>query len=220
MTTQAAEAVGTIYVTLSGLPLFIDLKWPFRRASSGADFHVIHSDLRLADGSGLHALIAVNLSLTVAEVLPSLERRDTEAPVINALRKEVDNKQIEFMKSPKLIPVHFNSRYWSHKQSRWTFPSATDDQIAQLLLRKVYWSDRTSKGTKVTVADAIDAQYVSSTPEHLREVAQKLAAQDLLNLHGDLASAGTGLARHADAFEADMKAVLEQLQQKHAFERG
>mgnify|MGYP005811335803 CR=1 FL=1 len=220
MPTQPAEAVGTVYVTLSGLPLFIDLKWPFHHATSGADFHVLHSGLRLADGSGLHALIAVNLSLTVAEVLPSLERRDTEAPVINALRKEVDSKQIEFMKSPKLVPVHFNSRYWSFKQNKWTFPAATDEQITQLLLRKVYWADRVSNGANVTIADPVDAQYVSSTPERMREIAQKLASQGLIKVAGAYASAADGLKKHADAFDADMKLVLDQLQQKHAFERG
>ena len=220
MPTPPAETVGTVFVTLSGLPLFIDLKWPFHHAASGADFHVLHADLRLADNSGLHALIAVNMSLTVAEVLPSLDRRDTEAPVINALRKEVDNRQIEFMKSPKLIPVHFNSRYWSFKQSRWAFPAADDEQMTQLLLRKVYWADRVSQGSVIPIGDATDAQYVSSTPEHLREIAQKLASQGLIKLAGDYASASEGLTKHADSFESDMKQVLEQLQQKHAFERG
>jgi len=220
MPTQPAEAVGSIYVTLSGLPLFIDLKWPFHQASSGADFWVLHADLRLADNSGLHALIAVNLSLTVKDILPSLDRQDTEAPVINALRKEVDNKQIEFMKSPKLIPVHFNSRYWSFKQNRWAFPGASDDQITQLLLRKIYWADRLSKGAATIIDDPTDALYVSSTREHLHELAQKLASQGLIQLAGSYASATDSLSKHAETFEADMKTVLEQLQQKHAFERG
>ncbi len=219
MSTQAPAGVGTLYVTLSGLPLFIDLKWPFHRAASGADFYVLHSDLRLADGSGLHALVAVNLSLTVAEVVPSLEQRDTESPVINARRKEVDSKQIEFLKSPKLIPVHFNSRYWSFKQNRWAFPAASDDEITQFLLRKVFWADRLSNAG-VNVADVTDAQYVSTTPEHLRELAQKLAGQGLIRLDGDRAFASEGLTKHAATFEADMKSVLEDLQQKHAFERG
>lgn len=214
------STTGTIFVTLSGLPLFIDLKWPFHQASSGADFWVLHTDLRLADSSGLHALIAVNLSLTIKDVLPSLDRHDTEAPVINALRKEVDNKQIEFMKSPKLIPVHFNSRYWSFKQNRWTFPSASDDQITQLLLRKIYWNDRLSKSAHTVIADPVDALYVSATPEHLHELAQKLVSQGLIKLAGEYASATDALHQHAEAFEADMKSVLNELQQKHAFERG
>src|SRR5579863_10099357 len=91
-----------IWVTLSGLPLSITLEWPFHRSTSGADFWVLHGDIRLEDSDSLHALVAVNLSATVREVLPSLEPKDAEAPVINALRKEVDRKQIEFVKSGKL----------------------------------------------------------------------------------------------------------------------
>jgi hypothetical protein len=217
---SAANTTGTIYVTLSGLPLFIDLKWPFHQASSGADFYVLHADLRLADGSGLHALISVNLSLTVKDVLRSLDPVDTAAPVLNALRKEVDNKQIEFLKSPKLIPVHFSSRYWSFKQNRWSFPAATDEETTQLLLRKVFWADRLTKGSAVGIADPIDALYVSSTTAHLHELAQQLASRGLIKLAGDYASATDALGKHAESFENDMKSVLEQLQQKHAFERA
>jgi hypothetical protein len=213
-------APGTIYVTLSGLPLFINLKWPFRLASSGADFYVLHADLRLADGSGLHALISVNLSLTVKDVLPSLDAKDTAALVINTLRKEVDNKQIEFMKSPKLIPVHFNSRYWSFKQNRWSFPAATDDQITQLLLRKVYWADRLQKGSSISISDPTDALYVSSTVQRLHELAQQLATKGLIKVAGDYATATDALQKHAEMFENDMKTVLDELLQKHAFERG
>lgn len=220
MSTQPAEALGTIYVTLSGLPLFIDLKWPFHRASSGADFYVLHADLRLADGSDLRALISVNLSLTVKDVLPSIDREDTEAPVINAMRKEVDNKQIEFVKSPKLIPVHFNSRYWNFKAKRWSFPAATEEQITELLLRKVYWTDRMQPGASTSIADATDALYVSSAPPQLREIALKLSSRGLIKLDGDFASATEGLTKVAASFEANMQTVLAELQQKHAFERG
>src|SRR6266849_4315197 len=101
-----------IWVTLTGLPLSIELQWPFHRSSSGADFWVLHGDVRLEGSEGLHAPVAVNLSATVREVLPSLESGDAEAPVINALRKEVDRRQIEFVKSGKLVPVQFSSRHY------------------------------------------------------------------------------------------------------------
>jgi len=225
MPTQPAElshtgtSTGSVYVTLSGLPLTIDLHWPFHQASSGADFYVLHAELRLADGSGLYALAAVNLSLTVKEVLPSLDPQHTEGPVINALRMEVDSKQLEFVKSPKLVPVHFNSRYYSFKTKQWAFPSASDDEITQLLLRKVYWTSQSGK-SDTSVADPIDALYVNTTVEHLRELAQKLAAQGLLKLNGDRATATDAIAKHGDSFQSDMKTQLEKLQKKHAFERG
>src|ERR1700690_1163283 len=73
-----------IWVTLSGLPLTISLEWPFHRSTSGADFWVLHGDIRLENTDGLHAPVAVNLSATVREVVASLEPEDVEAPVINA----------------------------------------------------------------------------------------------------------------------------------------
>src|SRR5436305_12349928 len=98
-----------IYVSLGGLPLSFKLEWPFHKSTSGADFYVLHADIFLENSEGLHAPVSVNLSATVYEVLPSLEPKDIEGPVVNALRKEVDRKQIEFLKSGKRVPVQFSS---------------------------------------------------------------------------------------------------------------
>ncbi len=131
-----------IWVTLSGLPLTIALEWPFHRSTSGADFWVLHGDIWLENSEGLHAPVAVNLSATVREVLPSLEPGDAEAPVINALRKEVDSRQIEFVKSGKLKPVAFSSRHYDFKRQKWVFGKAADDVIATFAERKVYWQTK------------------------------------------------------------------------------
>src|SRR5712664_894870 len=95
----------SVYVTLTGLPLLIDFKWPFHSSTAGADFWVLHGDVKLGSSDGLHAPVAVNLSATVRGVLPSMESKDVEGPVVNALRKEVDRRQLEFVKSGKLVPV-------------------------------------------------------------------------------------------------------------------
>ena len=71
---EAAKAASRkIWVTLKGLPLTIRLDWPFHPSTSGADFSVLHGDIRLEGSEGLHAPVAVNLSQTVREVLPSME---------------------------------------------------------------------------------------------------------------------------------------------------
>src|SRR5437868_8430310 len=131
-----------IYVTLSGLPLSFRLEWPFRKSTSGADFFFLHADIRLENSEGLHAPVAVNLSATVREVMPSLEAKDVEQPVINALRKEVDCRQLEFVKSGKLVPVQFSSRHYNFRQNKWVFGKATDEDITTLLMRKIYWHSR------------------------------------------------------------------------------
>jgi len=139
-TYDAAEK--KIWVTLSGLPLRFRLEWPFHPSTSGADFWVLHGDIALEGSDGLHAPVAVNLSQTVREVMPSMEPRDAQAPVINALRKEVDRRQIEFVKSGKLVPVAFSSRYYDFKRQQWVFGKASDDAIAEFVEKKVYWETK------------------------------------------------------------------------------
>src|SRR5881227_4357597 len=151
-----------IYVTLTGLPLSFELRWPFHKSTSGADFWVLHGDIRLENSAGLHAPVAVNLSSTVREVMPSLEPKDAEAPVINTLRKEVDRRQIEFVKSGKLVPVQFSSRYYDFKRNKWMFGKSADEAIATLITRKVFWHSRLLGGN-VWVGDPAEALYVEST---------------------------------------------------------
>ena len=117
------------------------------------------------------------------------------------------------------MPVHFSSRYYSFKTNQWAFPSASDDELTQLLLRKVYWTGQTGRSETV-IADPIDALYVNTTLDRLRELAQKLAGQGLIRLEGDRAVATDAIGKHGDTFQADMKIQLEELQKKHTFERG
>ncbi len=253
-----------VWVTLTGLPLTIELEWPFHRSTSGADFWVLHGDIRLENSDGLHAPVAVNLSATVREVVASLEPEDVEAPVINALRKEVDHRQIEFVKSGKLKPVAFSSRHYDFKRGKWVFGKATDEVIAEFLERKVYWgtkmssqypvpstergrteasprsgvdggeqriphfvrNDKSEVGNdkaaekKVWIGDPTEAQYLETTPEHLLEVAGRLAGNGLVRMDGEWAEATAGLMGRAERFEAAMRTAVEELEKKHAFERG
>ncbi len=223
----AREAAGRkVWVTLSGLPLTIRLDWPFHQSTSGADFWVLHGDIQLAGSDGLHAPVAVNLSQTVREVMPSLEPADAEAPVINALRKEVDKRQIEFLKSGKLVPLPFSSRHYDFKRQQWVFGKATDDAMAEFVERKIYWETKLvssvpSAPARVWIGDPADAQYLQTTPAHLIEIAARLvAAQGLLKIEGEWAEATPGLMNQAERFENARLAAMEELEKKHAFERG
>ncbi|HEV2398468.1 MAG TPA: hypothetical protein VGS27_16110 [Candidatus Sulfotelmatobacter sp.] len=217
---QNGGAAKKIWVTLTGLPLTIQLNWPFHQSTSGADFWVLHGDIFLEGSDGLHAPVAVNLSQTVKEVIPSLEQKDAEAPVINALRKEVDRRQIEFLKSGKLLPVPFSSRHYDFKRQQWVFGKATDEAMAEFIERKVFWQTRF--GTpRVWLADPAEAQYVQTAPAHLLELAARLvAAQGLIRIEGDYAEATSGLMNQAARFESERAAAVQELERKHAFERG
>jgi hypothetical protein len=229
-----------IWMTLMGLPLTIELEWPFHRSTSGADFWVLHGDIRMENSDGLHAPVAVNLSATVREVLPSLEPGDAGAPVINALRKEVDRRQIEFVKSGKLKPVAFSSRHYDFKRQKWVFGKASDEAIAMFVERKVFWETKLKStslllakdarngaptgdapAAKVWIGDPAEAQYLETTPGHLLEIAGRLVAGDgLVRMEGEWAEATAGLMEQAERFESAMRAEAEELEKKHAFERG
>src|SRR5258706_1981003 len=227
-----------IWVTLSGLPLTIELEWPFHRSTSGADFWVLHGDIRVETSDVLHAPVAVNLSATVREVVASLEPGDVEAPVINALRKEVDRRQIEFVKSGKLKPVPFSSRHYDFKRQKWVFGKAADDVVATCLERKVYWETKGKSpllakdarngapefeetSARVWIGNPTDAQYLETTPANLEEVAGRLVAGDgLVRMEGEWAVATAGLMGQAERIEGAMRAAVEELEKKHAFERG
>ncbi len=209
----------TIYVTRVGLPLSFKLEWPFRRATSGADFDVLHAVITLEHSEDLRALVAVNLSVTLREALPSLEPKDTEGPVINALRKEVDHKQTEFVKSGKLVPLPFSSRHYNFQLKQWVFGKATDEEIGRLIERKVYWQTRLVGGD-VWLGDPIEALYLDTTIDHIAEIAAGLAQQGLFTLVRQHATALPALMDQKDRFESEMAAALQQLEAKHAFERG
>jgi hypothetical protein len=169
----------------------------------------------------LHAPVAVNLSLTVKEVMPSLEPKDAEAPVINALRKEVDRRQIEFLKSGKLLPVPFSSRHYDFKRQQWVFGKATDEAMAEFIERKVYWQTKLGNSPRVWLGDPAEAQYLQTTSGHLLEVAGRLvAAQGLLRVEGVRVEATPGLMNQGARFEVQRQAAIEELEKKHAYERG
>lgn len=208
-----------IYVTLTGLPLSMKFEWPFRKSTAGADFWYLHTDVQLEGDEPLHALAAVNVSATVREVVPSLESKDIEGPVINALRKEVDNRQLEFVKSAKLVPVHFSSRHWDFKRNQWAFGKASDETIATLLERKIYWHTKLVGG-EAWVSDAADAMYLQTTTDHLAEVASGLAGRGLIKLERRWATALGPMMALAEHYEESRATALEELEKKHAFERG
>ncbi len=229
MSMPNSEREGTVWVTLGGLPLTMHFDWPFHRSTSGADFWVLHSDIRVVGSGDLHALVAVNLSATVREVLPSLEPKDAEPPVVNALRKEVDRNQIEFVRQGKLLPLAFSSRHYDFKRQRWVFGKASDDVIATLLERKVYWQTKLNSSgatgsqgaTGVWIGDPAEAQYLETSTEHLIEVAGRLLAADgLLHMNREWVEATPGLMGRAEQFESAMRRGLEEVERKRVFERG
>jgi len=221
--TSETAAKGKLYITIAGLPITISLKWPFRQSSGGADFFVLHGDIRLENTDGLHVPVAVNLTQTVREALPSMDASEIEGPVINALRKEVDNRQLEFLKSPKLLPVAFSSRFYNLRRQQWMFQHASDAELSDFIRRKVYWEYKLGgNAAKSWLLDPVDLLYLGATAERMHEAARGLAGEGLIRLEiGDEYALSTdALQAQSHRIEAEMHSAQADLERKHAFERG
>lgn len=215
------------YITLSGLPVRIDLEWPFHASTSGADWFSLHGRVWLADGRdgqpdcGLHADVAVNVSQVIKEALPSLEPQHAESAAVNAIRKELDVRQIELVKSGKRLPVHVSSRHYDFKRQRLIFARADDEQLRDFLMRKAWWSAaRGGRDSQIWITDPYDLDYLNSTGGQMTAAAQRLAAEGLLVIQEDDAQASDALLARGNEVLGAMQTALQKLEAKHAFERG
>ena len=200
------------YVTLGGLPLaFGQFQWPFHRSTSGADTHIVHGEVHLADGGthNLHAKVAASVTLTFAEIVPAMEQPYAETFVYNAVRKTVDLGQLEFIKSGNRQPVPVTTRYYSRWQKKFLFTETNDAERLEYLLRKVYWlSGVLGEGKPVWIADPRDAQYLNTTEQDLLRMAGDEAGEGFLALDGEFAAATPKLMDRAAEYQAALEAAL------------
>jgi hypothetical protein len=205
------------YVTLHGLPLsFGKFGWPFHESTSGADTSLVHGEVRLEDGgeSGLHAKVAVSMTVTFRDVVPAPEQPFAEGFIYNAVRKTMDQGQLELVKSGNRQPVPLTTRYYSAKQSKFIFNDTTAEQRKDFMASRVYWlSGALGAGGPVWLLDPRDAQYLDTTLEDLRGTADTLIAEGMLTPAADAeyAAATAKLLDRRDTYLAQMTRTLEMI---------
>jgi hypothetical protein len=201
------------YVTLGGLPLaFGQFEWPFHQSTSGADTHIVHGEIHIADGGthNLHAKISASVTLTFAEIVPAMEQPYAETFVYNAIRKTVDMGQLEFVKSGNRQPVPVTTRYYSRWQKKFIFTETDDAERLRYLLSKVYWlSGVLGAGKPVWITDPRDAQYLNTTEGDLLRMAGDEAGEGLMVLEGEFAAATPALMARATDYQAALEAALD-----------
>ena len=210
-------------VTVRGLPVRLELQWPFHRSEGGSDWHVVHGRLWLADGGDLHADIALNLSESINEVLPS---RDTELAfwvAVNTARKALDDKQLQLLKSGKRQPVPVSSRCYNLRRQQFTFWHVKPEELDDLVARKIFWVGGVER-KPVLINDPCDALYLDAADEQMKDKllasARKLAEEGLAEMVGESARATEALTARADEFHRVKETALDELHSKHAFERA
>jgi len=177
------------YVTLGGLPIaFGQFQWPFHQSTSGADTYIVHGEMHLADGGtlNLHAKLAGAVTQTFAEIVPAPEQPYAETFIYSAIRKTLDQGQLELLKSGNRQPVPVTTRYYSRWQKKFFFTDTDEQSRQQFLLAKAFWlSGVLGKSQPVWIADPRDAQYLNTTPEELVRAASVLAAAGLVTRSED-----------------------------------
>jgi hypothetical protein len=200
------------YLTLHGLPLsFSGFAWPFHTSTSGADTFIVHGNVNLETGepSELHAKVSAALTQTFAEVIAALEQPFAESFIFNAVRKTLDQGQLELVKSGNRQPVPVTTRYYSLKQRIFIFNDTTAEQRRTYLAAKVFWLSHVLGGdAAVWVADPRDAQYLNTSVEDLKTIAADVASSGLIALNGEWATATTTLKAKADAYRAEVAEAL------------
>ncbi len=199
-------------VTLEGLPVtFRNFRWPFHRSTSGADSFIVHGEIHLEDGSNspLHAKISAAMTVTFANIVPAPEQPYAEAFLYNAVRKTLDQGQLELVKSGNRQPVPITTRYFSPWQRKFFFTDTDDAARLEYLLLKCFWlSGVLGASQPVWIADPRDAQYLNTTESDLLRMAADEAGQGLLALDGEYASATSALMARAEEFRARMDRAL------------
>jgi hypothetical protein len=210
-------------VTLNGLPVRVELEWPFHRSEGGSDWYVVHGRLWLADGGDLHADVALNLSQSINEVLPSRDDQMSFQVAVNSARKALDDKQLQLLKSGKRQPVPVSSRCYSLRRQQFTFWHVGEAELQEFLARKVFWVGGLER-RPVLIGDPCDALYLDAAEEQMKDkllvAAKKLAGQGLVDLTSDSARATEALVNRAEEFRRAKEKALDELHSKHAFERA
>ena len=204
------------YLTLGGLPLsFGKFAWPFHGSTSGADTYIVHGEVRLEEGgeSVLHAKISASMTVTFREIVAALEQPYAESFIYNAVRKTMDQGQLELVKSGNRQPVPVTTRYYSMKQGKFVFNDTTEAQRREYLAAKVYWmSGALGGGEPVWLLDPRDAQYLNTTVEDLRESVEVLAGEGLV-----LRAEGVEYGAPAPALMAQGARYVSEMQEALAF---
>jgi len=203
------------YLTLHGLPLsFERFGWPFHESSSGADTSLVHGEVRLEDGSEsvLHAKIAASMTVTFRDIVEAPEQPFAEGFVYNAVRKTMDQGQLELVKSGNRQPVPLTTRFYSPKHKTFSFNDTSEEQRNGFLAAKVYWLSAVLGGNEpVWLLDPRDAQYLNTTVEELKRAVGALAAEGMLRVAEDAeyGVATQKLMERRDVYLAQLAWMLE-----------
>jgi len=201
-------------LTLGGIPLsYSAFAWPFHESTAGADTSLVHGQINLEDGEGspLHAKIAAAMTVTFRDIVRAPEQPFAESFILNAVRKTLDQGQLELVRSGNRQPVPVTTRYYSAKQQKFVFNDTNEPERRHFLAAKTFWlSGVLGNGAPVWLLDPRDAQYLNATVAELKLSVEALAKDGLITLATDpsFASPTVALLEQKPKFQAELAAAL------------
>lgn len=196
------------FLTLSGVPLALEIHWPFRPIQD-EDSYFVHVLCRV----GAPWTHEANFTIKANQLdlgIPSFQPPVLEPFVVNGIRIRADLGKVEFHRVGQhpstLQQIHLSQDLFKNREA------PTDAEIQEFMKRKIYWlgfreSDETAL---VAVADPYDCSYLGRQPQRLKQLARVLSATHKIALDesGDYASPTDELLSQADAYENELGEVL------------
>ncbi len=188
------SAAPAALLSLTGIPLtYSDFSWPFHESTAGADTSLVHGRISLADGSDapglpapLHAKVAASMTVTFRDIVRAPEQPFAESFILNAVRKTLDQGQLELVKSGNRQPVPVTTRYYSSRSSKFVFNDTSESQRRAFLAAKTFWlSGVLGHGAPVWLLDPRDAQYLNTSIADLKISIEALAKEGQITLSPD-----------------------------------
>ena len=190
------------FLTLTGIPLsYSAFAWPFHESTAGADTSLVHGQINLADSppdaepSPLHAKVAASMTVTFRDIVRAPEQPFAESFILNAVRKTLDQGQLELVKSGNRQPVPVTTRYYSPRTQKFVFNDTTEPQRRAFLAAKTFWlsgilgPQSPAPVQPVWLLDPRDAQYLNATVADLKISVETLAREAIITLAADPAYA-------------------------------
>lgn len=198
------------YMTLRGIPLAIEIEWPFQLSTDGGSYHFVHVHTKTLNAPPRVANFSVHLTHTISTMaFPSLEFVIVESCVVNSIRKAIGDGAVFYSdgQHPSDLQIAvISSKIYESKPKRFHFANATDQEITDFLIRKVYWLGfkQGRKKTAVLIADPFDAEYLGASVQHLERVADLIAANGLIELDstGKFANSTDTLLKSSSKYES------------------
>jgi hypothetical protein len=148
-----------------------------------------------------------------------MEPEHTLTAALGAIRMQTDRKQLEFLRTDKRQPIPLGARFQDFKSKQWRFEQASEGEIRQALLDRLFWVGSRLEMGPIKIAAEAEALYLGTTVAKLEEEARRVESEGLLQWTQGGAIATEALLAHGPQMEARAKKAIEAIHGKHAFEQ-